>query len=84
MPRGTRQERLFGAACLKTQLEHSNPSAEAGALAIYKEILKDLDLTDDEVDVFLNAHRVEVEQALRSGRRRSGTVDSGESRTEHD
>ncbi len=67
MPPRTKQERLFGAACLKLQLEKAGTFG-SGASSIYDGALEDLVLTDDEVLRFLGSNREQVEQALRQKR----------------
>jgi hypothetical protein len=59
----SRQERLFGAACLKQQLERS-PGVNASASEIYRGTLRDLDLEESEVEAYLREHQAEVEAAL--------------------
>ena len=67
MPRPrTREEKLFGAACLKVTLE-SRPGGAAGS-EIYTGALEDLGVTDAEVDSYLAQHRVEVEARLAARR----------------
>lgn len=60
----TREERLFGAACLKLSLEGRSEASE-----IYRGALRDLELTDAEVDAYLADHRREVEARLAAQRR---------------
>jgi hypothetical protein len=61
----TREERLFGAACLKVTLERSGGSAMN---EIYNATLSDLGLTAEEVDIYLQAERAQVEAALNARR----------------
>jgi hypothetical protein len=56
----TKEQRLFGAACLKLMME----ARGGGPSEIYEQTLKDLDLTEDEVDVYLSEHRDVVQAAL--------------------
>jgi hypothetical protein len=63
MPTRTKEERLFGAACLKAQLEKSGSSG-SGVSSIYQGTLKDLGLSDEEVTLFLDSQRDQVEEAL--------------------
>ena len=58
----TREERLFGAACLKITLERSGSGTAGGE--IYRDTLRDLGLTDVEVDAYLDEHRAVVQAAL--------------------
>jgi|GEM_PF-3123139 len=60
MPPRTREQRLFGAACLKVQLERTGFSRSE----IYDGTLCDLELTDEEVVDFLSRERGRVEAAL--------------------
>lgn len=61
----TREERLFGAACLKVTLERNGGSAMN---EIYKATLSDLGLEAEDVEVYLRTERERVEAALDSGR----------------
>ena len=57
---------LLGAAVLKALLI-SNPEAGNGAeLELYRGVLRDLSLTDSEVDEYLEEHGAEVEEAVRT------------------
>lgn len=58
----TRDQRLFGAACLKLTLDRSGQAAAASDL--YRGILQDLELTDEEVEAYLREHRPTVMAAL--------------------
>ena len=60
MPPRTREQRLFGAACLKVQLERAGISNSE----IYEGALSDLELTDAEVIDYLTRERNRVETAL--------------------
>ncbi len=60
MPKRTKEQRLFGAACLKLKLE----ARGGGPSEIYESTLQDLDVTDEEVDVYLAEHRDMVQAAL--------------------
>jgi hypothetical protein len=68
VPARTREERLFGAACLKVTLERS--AGPAHRSEIYRGALEDLGLTDAEVDAFLAEERPAVERALDARRPR--------------
>ncbi|MCK6546508.1 hypothetical protein L6R52_11710 [Myxococcota bacterium] len=63
MPPKSREQRLFGAACLKLTLERTHGD-RAATLEIYEATLRDLDLTDGAVEEYLSAHRSEVQAAL--------------------
>ncbi|BDG03511.1 hypothetical protein [Anaeromyxobacter oryzae] len=60
----TRAERLFSAAVLRRSFELQEPQYQAGFKFVYEGVLRDLDLTDDEVATFLDGHRPEVEAAI--------------------
>jgi hypothetical protein len=60
----TREERLFGAACLKLSIEGRTEASE-----IYQGALRDLDLTDADVNAYLAEHRRQVEERLAAQRR---------------
>ncbi len=60
MPQKTKEQRLFGAACLKLMLE----SRGGGPSEIYESTLKDLELTSEEVEAYLEQHRDVVQAAL--------------------
>jgi len=62
----TREERLFGAACLRVTLEQNGGSAMN---QIYNATLDDLGLAAEDVDTYLETERARVEAALASGRR---------------
>lgn len=69
MPRPrTREEKLFGAACLKVTLSAHPGGADTSD--IYRGALSDLGVTDAEVEAYLALHRAEVEAKLARGRSR--------------
>lgn len=61
----TREERLFGAACLKVTLEKNGGSAMN---EIYTATLADLGLEPGEVEAYLRTARTRVEAALEAAR----------------
>ena len=65
-----RRNPLLGAAVLKALLVRRNGDAARPTLALYQGVLRDLKLTDEEVESFLAEHEQEVEQAIRSHGRR--------------
>ncbi len=67
MAQRSKQERLFGAACLRLTLERAGTRVSGNE--IYEGTLRDLGLTDDDVEVYVRDHRDEVQTALKSGRR---------------
>ena len=67
--RAEKKNPLFGAAVVKAVLRKR--SGQSGATsALYEGILRDLGVTDAEVEKFLADHEAEVEQAIRSHGRR--------------
>jgi hypothetical protein len=63
----TAQEKLFAAAVLRRSFELSGDEHRQGFRFVYDGVLRDLQLTDEEVAEFLRTHGPEVERAL--GRR---------------
>jgi hypothetical protein len=67
----TRSEKLFSAAVLRRSFQLQDKDYEAGFRFVYEGVLRDLGLSEAEVDAYLEEHRAEVEAAI--GRRgRSG------------
>jgi hypothetical protein len=66
---GTRKDPLFGAAVVKAVLRKrtGDPSATS---ELYEGILRDLHVTDEQVERFLAEHGAEIDQAIRSHGRR--------------
>jgi hypothetical protein len=60
---------LFGAAVVKAVLRKRDRDAKATSV-LYQGILRDLRITDEEVETYLAEHEAEVEQAIRSHGRR--------------
>jgi uncharacterized protein YjiS (DUF1127 family) len=63
-----RRSPLFGAAVVKAVLRKRGGVRATSAL--YEGILRDLGITDAEVEAYLADHAVEVEQAIKSHGRR--------------
>ncbi len=63
----TREERLFSAAVVRRSFELQESRYQDGFRFVYEGVLRDLDLTEREVEEYLAAHREEVELAI--GRR---------------
>ena len=63
-----RKNPLFGAAVVKAVLRKRDGVSATSAL--YEGILRDLGVTDAEVEEFLASHTAEVEQAIRKHGRR--------------
>lgn len=61
----SREERLFGAACLKMTLAENGSSESTNS--IYEGALEDLGLTDEDVETYLRDHGSKVEAALVRG-----------------
>jgi hypothetical protein len=66
----TRRNPLLGAAVLKALLRRRAGDDLAKAQALYEGILRDLDLTEEQVDRYLADHGDEVEEAIRGHGRR--------------
>jgi hypothetical protein len=60
---------LFGAAVVKAVLRKRTRDAEATS-TLYEGILRDLGVTDQQVETYLADHQDEVERAIRSHGRR--------------
>ncbi len=65
----TRDERLFSAAVVRRSFELQDAQYRQGFEFVYQGVLRDLELTEAEVDAYLAEHRAEVEAAI--GRRSS-------------
>jgi hypothetical protein len=63
----TREDRLFSAAVLRRSFELQDAQYRDGFKFVYTGVLRDLELTDADVEAFLAVHREEVERAI--GRR---------------
>ena len=63
----TRDEKLFSAAVVRRSFELQDEQYRAGFQFVYQGVLRDLELTDAEVEAFLAEHQAEVEAAI--GRR---------------
>ncbi len=64
----TKEQRLFGAACVKLKLE-SLGQTDPQQSQLYRDTLHDLALTEAEVEKYLLTNRAQVEAALARGRR---------------
>jgi hypothetical protein len=65
-----RRNPLLGAAVLKALLLRRGGEERKKTESLYQGILRDLDLTDEDVDRYLAEHRPEVEEAIRGHGRR--------------
>ncbi len=67
MPPKSLEQRLFGAACVRRQLELQG--SDAHEHPVYEGVLEDLSLEDEQVVEFLAENRERVDEALAKGRR---------------
>ncbi len=65
-PTRPRRDPIFGAAVVKLTYMRRRDEQSPQFQNIYKQILKDLHLSDAEVNAYLAAHLTEVEEAIRS------------------
>jgi len=63
----TKDEKLFAAAVLRRSFELSGDEQRQGFRVVYEGVLRDLQLTDEDVVAFLAGHALEVDAAI--GRR---------------
>jgi hypothetical protein len=63
----TREEKLFAAAVLRRSFELSGDQQPQGFRFVYDGVLRDLQLSDEDVVEFLASHGLEVDAAI--GRR---------------
>ncbi len=64
----TRAEKLFSAAVVRRSFELQEGRYQEGFRFVYEGVLRDLGLTEHDVEEYLAAHRAEVDEAI--GRRR--------------
>ena len=65
-----RKNPVLGAAVLKALLLRRKGDDQTKTQALYEGVLRDLDLTDEQVEKYLSEHAAEVEEAIRSHGRR--------------
>jgi len=65
-----RKNPILGAAVLKALLQRRKGDDQAKTQTLYEGVLRDLDLTDEQVEKYLAEHAAEVEEAIRSHGRR--------------
>ena len=65
-----RRNPLLGAAVLKALMGRRTGDSRQQTSSLYQGVLRDLHLTDSEVEEFLLTHEAEVERAIRSHGRR--------------
>ena len=61
----TREQKLFGAAVLKTSFQLRGALDSPAFKGIYPGVLRDLGVEDSDVEAFINANRDAVEKAAR-------------------
>ena len=64
MPK-TREQKLFGAAVLKMSFQLRDALDSPAFRGVYPGVIRDLGLSDAEVDAYTDAHRADVERAAR-------------------
>ncbi len=64
-----KRDPLFGAAVLKLSFRMRGDEASEGFQRVYEGVLRDLGVSDEEVEQYLATHRDEVEQAARGQRK---------------
>jgi hypothetical protein len=64
----TREEKLFSAAVLRRSFELRGAEHAEGFRFVYEGVLRDLELSEPDVEAYLADHRAEVEAAI--GRRK--------------
>jgi hypothetical protein len=64
----TRDEKLFAAAVLRRSMELAGDDRRQGFRFVYEGVLRDLELTDDDVAGYLGKHALEVDAAIGRGR----------------
>jgi len=60
-----KREPIFGAAVLKLSFLQRGEDAGEGFRRVYEGVLRDLGVTDEEVDAYLAQHEAEVLDAIR-------------------
>lgn len=61
----SRRDPLFGAAVLKLSFSLRGPGAIEAFRFVFEGVLRDLEITEEDVDRYLAEHREEVEAAVR-------------------
>ncbi len=64
----TKAEKLFAAAVLRRSFQLRGEDGQQGFKFVYEGVLRDLELTGDEVEEYLATHREEVDTAIGRGR----------------
>ncbi len=60
----TRSEKLFSAAVLRLSFELQDGQYKEGFRFVYEGVLRDLELSEEDVEAYLASHRAEVEAAI--------------------
>lgn len=60
-----RKNPLFGAAVMKLSFKERTESTGDSYRMVYEGVLRDLGITDEEVEKYLAEHRLEIEQAVK-------------------
>ncbi len=69
MPKArTREEKLFGAAVVRRAFDLRGEGQEGAFREIYEGVLRDLGLTAEEVETYLESHASEVDAAIGRGK----------------
>lgn len=61
-----KRDPIFAAAVLKLTFQRRHDEQSPQFKSIYDGVIRDLGVSDADVDVFLAAHRTEVEEAIRA------------------
>lgn len=64
-----KKDPLFGAAVLKLTFQRRSDEQSPQFVSIYEGVLRDLGITDAQVDAYLASHRSKVEAAIDGGDR---------------
>ena len=64
----SREEKLFGAAVLRRSLELRGDEHRAALRPVYEGVLRDLELSDEEVTAYLGEHAARVDAAIGRGK----------------
>lgn len=85
MSNGKKRDPIFGAAVLKLTFLQRKEEQSPQFQEIYEGVLRDLKLTDEQVETYLQTHRDEVEAAIRAKSRGStgGAARSSDSRLDN-
>jgi hypothetical protein len=62
----SRRDPIFGAAVLKLTFQRRRDEQSPQFRAIYSGVLRDLKVTDEQVEAYIQAHLPELEEAIRA------------------